>query len=114
MMVKRLLCAALAVLALPAAQANDFPTVDRVEFVEACMRDRQGMRQEFLYKCACAIDALAAEVKYDEYVELLTAARAITIAGERGAVVREAADAQAMAKRFRALEDKAKKQCFLD
>lgn len=113
-MKRRLTCAALVALALPAAQANDFPTVDRVEFVEACMRDRQGMRQEFLYKCACAIDALAAEVKYAEYVELLTAARAITIAGERGAVVREAADAQAMAKRFRALEDKAKKQCFLD
>lgn len=113
-MMKRLLCTALLAAALPSAHANDFPTVDRVEFVEACMRDRQGMRQEFLYKCACAVDALAAEVKYAEYVELLTAARAITIAGERGAVVREAADAQAMAKRFRSLEDKAKKQCFLD
>ena len=88
--------------------------MDRVEFVEACMRDRQGMRQEFLYKCSCAIDALAAEVGYSEYVELLTASRAISIAGERGAVVREAADAQAMAKRFRSLEDRAKKQCFLD
>jgi hypothetical protein len=96
------------------ARANDFPTVDRVEFVEACMRDHQGMRQEFLYKCACAIDALAAEVGYSEYVELQTAARAVSIAGERGTVMREAADAQAMAKRFRGLEDKAKKQCFLD
>jgi hypothetical protein len=45
---------------------------------------------------------------------LQTAARAVSIAGERGAVMRDAADAQAMAKRFRALEDKAKKQCFLD
>jgi hypothetical protein len=111
---RSLLALGLLVAAVAPARANDFPTVDRVEFVEACMRDRQGMRQEFLYKCSCAIDALAAEVKYAEYVELQTAARAISIAGERGAVVREAADAQAMAKRFRALEDKAKKQCFLD
>ncbi len=111
---RSILCFLLAMAAVLPARANDFPTVDRVEFVEACMRDRQGMRQEFLYKCSCAIDALAGKVGYPEYVELLTASRAITIAGERGAVVREAADAQAMAKRFRSLEDWAKKQCFLD
>jgi len=108
------LWSALIIVVAAPADANDFPTVDRVEFVEACMHDRQGMRQEFLYKCACAIDALAAEVSYQEYVELQTASRAISIAGERGAVMREAADAQAMAQRFHGLEAKAMKSCFLD
>ena len=108
------LCGWLAMAVCAMAQANDFPTVDRVEFVHECIRGRQGLRQEFLYKCACAIDALAAAVPYAEYVEMQTAARAISIAGERGAVVRDAADAQQLAKRFRALEEQAKRQCFLD
>ena len=106
------LAAALAC-ALP-AQANDFPTVERVEYVEACMHEHQGLRHEALYKCACAIDAVAAQVPYEEYVELQTASRAISIAGERGSVVRDAPDAQAMAKRFRSIESKARKDCFLD
>jgi hypothetical protein len=113
-MKRSLTCLALSMAVILPASANDYPTVERVEFVEACMREHQGMRQEFLYKCACTIDAMATQVGYAEYVELLTATRAITIAGERGAVVREAADAQAMAKRFRVLETLAKQQCFLD
>lgn len=104
----------LALLWSGSALANDYPTVDRVEYVETCMRERQGLRQELLYKCSCAIDAFAAGTAYDEYVELLIAARAVSIAGERGAVMREAADAQAMAQRFRALEAQARSRCFLD
>ncbi len=105
--------AAVLALALP-AHANDFPTVERVEYVEACMHEHEGLRHEALYKCACAIDALAAQIPYEEYVELQTASRAISIAGERGSVVRDAPEAQAMAKRFRGMESKVRKDCFLD
>jgi hypothetical protein len=95
------------------AARNDFPTVDRVEYVQECMRDHPGSRHEMLYKCACTLDHIAAEIRYDEYVELWTAANAISIGGERGAQLRDAKESQGMARKFRSIEEKAQKQCFL-
>ena len=99
----------------PAADAagNDFPTVDRVEYVQECMRNHPGSRYEMLYKCSCTLDRIAAEIRYDEYVELWTAANAILIGGERGAQLRDAQISQDMAKKFRSIEAKAQKDCFL-
>ena len=100
---------------VPAADAprNDFPTADRVEYVQECMRSHPGSRHEMLYKCACTLDRIAAAVRYEEYVELWTAANAISIGGERGAQLRDAQVSQDMAKKFRSIEAKAQKDCFL-
>jgi len=104
------LCAAAA---SPFAFANDFPTQARVEYALACMRDH-GMAQESLYKCSCAIDAIAEKVKYDEWVDLSTVANATTIAGERGGVVRDMKDGRERIAGYRKLQDDAKKRCFLE
>ena len=66
-----LTCCAL-LLASTLSQANDFPTVDRVLYVQECMRDNPGPNFEMVNKCSCALDALAREVKFDEYVEMST------------------------------------------
>jgi len=95
------------------AARNDFPTVDRVEYVQECMREHPGSRHEMLYKCSCTLDRIAAEVRYEEYVELWTAANAISIGGERGAQLRDAKVSQDMAKKFRSIEEKAQQGCFL-
>lgn len=92
---------------------NDFPTVDRVEYVQECMRSHPGSRYEMLYKCSCTLDHIAAEIPYDEYVELWTAANAISIGGERGAQLRDAQMSRDMARRFRSVEEKAQDDCFL-
>ena len=99
----------------PSANAarNDFPTVDRVEYVQECMRNHPGSRYEMLYKCSCTLDRIAAEIRYGEYVELWTAANAISIGGERGAQLRDAKMSQVMAKKFRSIEGNAQKDCFL-
>ena len=55
------------------AYANDFPTPQRVEYVLECMKNHKG-KYEYLYKCSCAVDAIAKELGYDEFVELSTAA----------------------------------------
>ena len=73
----------------PLCQANDFPTADRVEFVMECMRDHTGGQFELLNKCSCTIDRLAGQYKYDAFVEAQTMAKAVTIAGERGATLRD-------------------------
>ncbi len=117
MKVRLLIFPGFLVLAATAAAAdaaeNDFPTVDRVEYVQECMRSHPGSRYEMLYKCSCTLDRIAAEMRYDEYVELWTAANAILIGGERGAQLRAAQMSQDMAKKFRSIEAKAQKDCFL-
>ena len=102
------------VLAPSAAAGNDFPTIDRVMFVETCMREHPDRpRQEMLYKCSCALDAIASQVAYDDFVELSTALDAGQIAGERGAAVRESNEGRDMAKRFRAIRAKAFSGCLI-
>ena len=102
----------------PAAAAtaprNDYPTAERVEYVQACMRDHPDKsRHEMLYKCSCALDAIAREVPYEQYVEISTAANALSIGGKRGEAVREAKTAKDMAAKFRAVKSKAEKSCFI-
>lgn len=95
------------------AQISDYPTLDRVLFVEECIRahpDRH--RQEMLYKCVCAIDALAEEIPYVQYTDAATAANAITIAGERGGTTRSD-DMRDLAKKFRASLMRAYKTCLI-
>ena len=96
------------------SKANDFPTYARVEFVLGCLREHPTIGQEAIYKCSCAIDAIAAEVNYEDWVDLSTIANATTIAGERGGVMRDMKDGRKMIARFRELQDNAKKGCFLD
>ena len=97
----------------PLCQANDFPTAERVGFVLECMRDHTGGEFELLNKCSCTIDRLAALYKYDNFVEAQTMAKAVTIAGERGSVLRDNEDAQKAARRYRASVTEAGRACFL-
>lgn len=106
----------LAMLVLPGAAAADgagYPTLDRVEYVLECMRNGKGPTQELLYKCSCAIDAIAAQMPYEEYISDGTAAKALTIGGERGEVMRGFTDGRKMARRLRDVQADARKSCFL-
>jgi hypothetical protein len=97
-----------------AAGANDFPTVDRVNYVMECMRTHPGAHFEMVSKCSCAVDALAKQVKYADYVEMNTAANANSIGGERGSYIRDTEALQSKIKRYRELQNRAKKGCFID
>jgi hypothetical protein len=99
--------------AAPPGYANDFPTRARVEFVLTCMRESKAPLQEAMYKCSCAIDAIAEKVTYSTWVDLSTVANGITIAGERGGVMRDLKDGRKLIVSFRELQDSAKKACFI-
>ena len=110
----RSLLAAGSLLALCApALANDFPTVDRVLYVQECMRENPGPNFEMVNKCSCALDALASEVKFEEYVEMSTIAKAMSIGGERGNDLRDNETLKPQLKRYRELQAKVKKACFI-
>lgn len=103
------------VLAAPAAFArdNNFPTVDRVLYVQECMRAHPGPHYEMVNKCACALDRLADEVPFDDYVSMSTAANANSIGGERGNSIRDTEMLQEQIRRYRTLQSKVKKACFI-
>ena len=93
--------------------ANDFPTQARVEFVLKCMRDSKAPPEESMYKCSCAIDAIADKVKYEQWVDMSTVANGMTIAGERGGVMRDIKGGRSIATSYRTLQEDAKKACFI-
>jgi hypothetical protein len=95
------------------ACANDFPTRARVEFVLSCMRESKTPEQEAMYKCSCAIDAIAEKIDYATWVDLSTVANATTIAGERGGVMRDLKDGRKIIVSYREIQEDAKKRCFL-
>jgi len=76
-MIKRILevCAAAclaACLAVPAqAEENDYPTDARADYVFGCMA-ANGQTREALEKCSCSLDAMAAILPYDKYVQAST------------------------------------------
>lgn len=109
-----LLLASCALLPLTAAaRTNDFPTVGRVLYVQECMSAHPGSNFEMTNKCSCAVDALAAEVSYEEYVTMTTMMKARSIGGERGGTLRDNETLDAPIKRYRDLQAKVSKGCFL-
>ena len=92
------------------AGATGYPTVDRVEFVLECMQ-KNGGKQEFLYKCACLVDEIARAYTYDDFVEASTAARYQSLAGERGGVFRDPPQVREMGKRYLQIRGDAMKHC---
>jgi len=104
-------CAAL----LPgAARAHDYPTVDRVVYVQACMRDHPGPHYEMVNKCSCVIDRIAQDVPFDDYVTMSTATNANSIGGERGSYIRDVDALQQQIRKFRTLQAQAMKSCMIN
>jgi len=76
-------------LACSPAQANDFPTQARVEYVLRCMEEHGGQTYNTLYACVCTIDAIASRLSYAEFTEAETFTNLRATPGERGAVFRD-------------------------
>jgi hypothetical protein len=101
--------------ALPAHSdpaGHDYPTVARVEYVQECI-EKKGAAVANVYKCSCAIDWIAKQLTYDEYVEAQTYSKYATLPGEGGGIFRDSAEAKEKTKLYRTLEAAAFKGCGL-
>lgn len=96
-----------------AAVANDFPTLARVQYVQACQLAHPGPLFEMQSKCACALDRLASTLSHEQYDTLKTFSDALSIGGERGAVLRDNAETRPMVARLKVVEAQAAQACFL-
>ncbi len=109
--------AALVLLAAPlqaqtvAERLNDYPTAARADYVFACMQTN-GMSREVLIQCACSIDVVASILPYDDYVEAETVLSMRQVGGERMAIFRSAASAEAFVAELRRAQAEAEILCF--
>ena len=95
------------------ANANDFPTQARVEFVLRCMDSHGGQKYETLYSCICTIDKIAEKIAYDEYVEGDVFSQLRTTPGERGGMFRDPDRASFLVKKISDITKMAEKSCFV-
>ena len=95
------------------ANANDFPTQARVEFVLRCMDSHGGQKYETLYSCICTIDKIAEKIAYDEYVEGDVFSQLRTTPGERGGMFRDPDRASLLVKKISDITKMAEKSCFV-
>lgn len=96
-----------------AAAAYEYPTMERVNFVQQCMQENPGPHFEMVAKCSCLLDHIAKTVRYDDFVSMETSTNATTIAGERGNAIRDAEMLQKQIRDFRTLQTEGKKSCFI-
>ena len=113
------LCAAAIASAAPAGKSRaaaapePYPTSERVLYVNQCMRDHPGAFYEMVNKCSCAIDAMAREVSYEDYSTMITVVNAMTIGGERGGELRDNETLKPQVKRWREMQQKVQRGCFI-
>jgi hypothetical protein len=96
----------------PQAQAHDYPTSGRMEYVLECMQKHDG-KYEFLYKCSCVIDRIAEAMSYEDFVAMATALRDQSLAGERGGAFRDPPTVRAMADKYKTIQANANQACHV-
>lgn len=93
--------------------ANDFPTLERVKFVQECMSLKGGPTYVNMYGCSCVIDKIAGAMPFEEYVHADAFVRLRNMRGERGGYFRSSKDSRSARNALLTLRDQAEKDCFV-
>ena len=94
-------------------RADEFPTIDRVLYVNECVRQHGG-GLDSLYKCSCVMDYFTKNLTYQEFDKMDASSHGIQTTGERSALWRDPKGVRDGIKRLQDVEKKAKKNCNLD
>jgi hypothetical protein len=97
--------------ALGAGKTNDFPTPARVEYVMACMSGAP-QEYEYLQKCSCAVDTIAAHLTYEQFVDAQTIRSMQQSHGQNAQVYRNLDIAKEPVDLFYLAEAYAELKCF--
>ncbi len=93
-----------------ATPVNNYPTLARVEYVNQCINNNGG-KLAALYQCSCAIDRIANNLTYDDYVEVTTFVKNANMPGEGGGMFRDSERGRKLVKNYRELETDALRSC---
>ena len=92
------------------AEVNNFPTIDRVLFVNECVRENGG-GLDSLYKCSCVMDYFVNNLSYEDFDNMDASTHGINTTGERSAIWRDPDDIREGINRLKTIKIEAKKQC---
>lgn len=93
------------------AQANDYPTTARVDYVLGCMA-ANGQDYLVMQKCSCSIDIIADAMPYDRYERVETIMRMREGRGELGMLFRTSRMLEDELQKFKQAQIEADLQCF--
>jgi hypothetical protein len=88
-----------------------YPTSDEAFYVLACM-ETNGRDADGLHKCSCAINAIEAQLPYQQYSEAVLVFAMRQAGGEKAAIYRDTAPMKEIADRFLRAQSQANRQCF--
>ena len=92
---------------------NDFPTLDRVNYVLDCM-DRHGEQSIVnLTSCSCTLDGIASKMKYEKFSDAKTYEEYKDTPGDKGDAFRTNERAKGLYNRLKDLETEAETHCFV-
>jgi hypothetical protein len=92
------------------APAHYYPTQARVEYVNQCVQ-KHGSKLAALYQCSCAIDRIADQLPFDDYIEATTFVNNANMPGEGGGMFRDSERGRKLTKSFRDMELDALRGC---
>ena len=96
-----------------AANANNYPTMDRVDHVMTCMKENGGQTIDNLQRCSCQIDVIMQTVSYDEFNEGRTYEIYKQMPGEKGGLFRDSERGKELVKKLADARADARKRCFV-
>src|SRR5258707_14636514 len=91
--------------------ASRYPTSDEIFYFLACM-ETNGQNAAGLQKCSCAINAIEAQLSYEQYSEAVLVFAMRQAGGERAALYRDTVAMKEIADRFIRAQARANRQCF--
>ncbi len=94
------------------AEKNEYPTIDRVLFVNECVREHGG-GLDSLYKCSCVMDYFVKNLTYSEFDNMDASTHGINTTGERSALWRDPKSIKDGIRKLKSVKEKAKLNCNL-
>ena len=91
---------------------GNFPTIDRVLYVNECIREHGG-GLDSLYKCSCVMDYFMENLTYEEFDNMDASSHGINTTGERSAIWRDPKGVRDGINRLKDVQTLAKKKCNL-
>jgi hypothetical protein len=108
-----LLSLAAAPLFVSAEGLNEYPTLDRVNYVMDCMDRHGGPKIEHLTACSCEMDEIGAKMSYEHFVDANVFMQNKDTPGDKGAVFRDMATGKDGFDKLEASRAEAEKVCWV-
>lgn len=104
---------AVAPLMASAEGLNDYPTMDRVNYVLDCMDRHGGPRIETLTGCSCEMDEVGGRMNYQEFIDANVYMQNKDTPGDKGGVFRDMPQGKDGFAKLEASRTEAEKVCFV-